>query len=318
MCAMTTSNRDSRPGNQLGIELGPDVLARGRQRGLHSVKCLNPNPTYQRPARWKALPGELGKTFARCSKRDVSCDPFFVYLREAAGRQRHFKPERSNLLNAVFRLMISRCDLDTGIVGISLEDIATELDVTPCRISRLVNEVFIPFGLAYVLTAENQEQFEHLAGQALPDYSEQAKDGKVWDRVHGRWFPKILVLTDQFWRIAGANLDKLHAQAERQLQDKQRGYVEFGQVLSVKEARELRRREINAISWEKRQRNSGRSKTKSKLMELSFDEGKRYIAEQLRKDHPNLVNELSPEAFEARVFKELFRLKVGPPGTRLQ
>lgn len=272
-----------------------------RSRGTHSTACKNPLPLYDRPADWKPLPGELGRTFNCCRKRDVSRDPLFVHLRRVVGRERDFQQLRRQLINPFFQICISRVDLATGILELTLEQIAEELDVSVARISRLVDEVMIPFGLMYV--------------EADPE-AHHKKRGLVWDRVNHRWFPKVLVLTDQFWRIAGARLDRLSNQQADQLAHRQTEVSQPGEVLSVAEARRRKREQILARSWELRKTRAKSGKRRSNLSEKSLDERKHDVATKLVKQWGrDKVEMLTPEEFDREVWRRLNRMGLGvsPP-----
>lgn len=294
-----------------------------RQRGVHSTCCLNPKPVYVRPASWKNLPGELGKTFNFCRKRDISRDPHFVHLRQAAGRQRDFKDVRRNLINPIFQLCLSRHDLVTGIIELDLEDMAAELSkmwvtdpatgeqylteskVTVSRISRFIDEVMIPFGLAYVHSDGDQSS---------------PKSGMVWDQANGFWFPKVLVLTDEFYRLAGANLEKLNIQRERQLALRNEGVTDEGEIITVAEARMRKRKQIFKRAWECRKQNAGAQRRRNTLASKSLDERKHEVATALTKSMPaHELALLSSEQFNKLVWERLNSMDIGishpPPDT---
>lgn len=292
------------------------------QRNGHSTACLNVNPIYIRPKTWKNLPGELGKTFNYCRKRDVSRDPLFVKLRELVGRCRDFRLERRNLMNAMFQLLLSRHDLATGIVELDMEAMATELSkswevdldtgesslvdkkVTISRISRFINEVMIPFGLCYVHSDGDDDS---------PD------SGLVWDRVNGFWFPKVIVLTAQFYRIAGADLDKLYDLAQQQLVFRNNGLAEEGEVISLSEARKRKRKQIFERAWQVRKNNIGAARRRKKLGEQSLDERRHQVAADLIKQMPTQVAAMTPDEFDREVWRRLNQMDMGvsysPPDT---
>lgn len=53
--------------------------------------------------------------------------PYFVQLREVAGRKRDFRPEKQALYDAMWPLCIQRADLATPVVAISGSRLAEEL-----------------------------------------------------------------------------------------------------------------------------------------------------------------------------------------------
>ncbi len=295
-----------------------------RKRGAHSTCCLNPRPVYVRPESWKNLPGELGKTFRFCCKRDISRDPHFVHLRKIAGRQRDFKDVRRNLINPIFQLCLSRHDLVTGIISIDLEDMAKELSkmwvtdpetgeryiaenkVTVSRISRFIDEVMIPFGLAYV----------HSDGDKI-----SPKSGMVWDQANGFWFPKVLVLTDEFYRLSGANIEKLNIQREEQLALRNQGVTEEGEILSVSSARMRKRKQIFKRAWEARKQNAGTQRHRNKLASKTLDDRKYDVAAALVKSMPSHeLAQLDSKQFNKLVWERLNSMNIGlsPPPDSIQ
>ncbi|TQF66200.1 plasmid replication initiator RepA [Pseudoalteromonas luteoviolacea] len=287
--------------------------------------CLNSHPISVRPANWKKLPGELGQTANKCAKRDVSRDVHFVLLRDAVGRKNDFRSARRRLLNAFFQEALNRVDLATDTLTINISEMAQALSKTlktvvdtetgeessrivdakvpECRIARLVNEVIIPFGLAYVVGGnEDNPQF-----------------GKMWDKTHGIWFPKILVLTDTFYRIAGANMEKLHAQREQHQEYRNIGLTTEGSeesVISVRHARETIRRRMFKAAWEKRKRHSARTRLTEKLEGMSFDDAKYEITKRALSSMSESERiEVLPEELNSRVFQILYDHNIYPPNT---
>lgn len=276
------------------MNLNPDTVRPGRRRGNHSVECKNPNPQHSRNATFKSLPGALGLLARRAKKKKIHKDPYFCYIRNALGRQRRFRPERCNLIDALCEAFLNCVDLSTAVPLLCIERLAADLDVTVSRVSRLVNDVFIPGGLMYV----------HADKAALdkdPDF------GMVWDRTHGRWFPKVMVLTDRFFEVVGADrklLDKLHDQMREHLELNKSGLAKVGEVISITEAR--RRRQLAAFqqAWEKRKSAAASQKIKVSLQQLdSIDDRLSYAAELVRSNYN--VDYLSPEEYKGMCWKIL-------------
>ncbi len=185
-----------------------------RRRGTHSTACLCPEPSWYRPDNFKKLPGQLGHAYNRLVRRDrktgalslrmrISRHPYFVQLREQAGRKRDFRPERENLLDAIVPLMVSTVDRATHIDTINLSKMAWQLSekdsegnvirkVTVPRVCRLLQHM-MEYGLL-----------------ALPE-------GVTWDPFNRKWFPKHVVLTERLWKIIGVDLDKLYAEQAEQV-----------------------------------------------------------------------------------------------------
>jgi len=268
--------------------------------------CINTNPVWQRPAHWKNLPGELGKTYNFLKKRDVSRDPLFVQLRSVMGRKRDFKRCRRTFMQAIFELILNRHDLVTGIIELNLEQMAEELSfsiteddngvkvktkskVPVCRVSRFIDDVMIRFGLAYVQC----------------DGDKTGKTGMVWDRTNGIWFPKVLVLTDQFYRICGADVEKLNIQRDQLFIAKQQGLIFDGQVPSIRELRQLKKNMIFLKAWESRKEGARAGRMKSKLANKSLDDRRYDVAESLMKQDPEQMRDMSHEAFSKLTWQRM-------------
>lgn len=294
-----------------------DSRVNKRQRGTHSTHCLNPKPLYIRPQSWKNLPGELGKTYNFCRTRDISRDPHFVYLRKVVGRQRDFKQVRRDLINPFFQLCLSRHDLVTGIIELDLESMAIELSnmwlmdaetgesylaqckVTISRISRFIEEVMIPFGFIYVHADRDQ-------------YS--TKNGMVWDKTNGFWYPKVMVLTEAFYRLAGANLEKLHIQRQAQLAFRNAGIAAASELITIKEARVRKQKQIFKRAWHARKHNASARRRRNKLLKMSVDERKYAVAISLTQSMPACeLAKLDSKAFTQLVWARLYSMDLANP-----
>ena len=132
-----------------------------------------------------------------------------------------------------------------------------------CRVSRFINEVMIRFGLAYV----------QCEGGLL-----QGRSGMVWDRANKIWFPKVLVLTDEFYKICGANIERLHIQRDQLLMAKQNGLIKEGEIVSIRSLRQLKRNMIFMKAWDSRKEGARAKKNKIALAGKSLDERRYDIA----------------------------------------
>lgn len=141
-----------------------------RRRGDHDVTCKCPEPRWFAPDGYRPLPGEFGHAMRRLVVKDktsgkwtlrfrASLHPYFTQYRKAAGRDRHFRPERRALIDALFPLLVQRADMATWVVTVNVSRLASELSpkdsegnvipetrVEPCRLSRLFPEL-ARFGL---------------------------------------------------------------------------------------------------------------------------------------------------------------------------
>lgn len=278
----------------------------GRRRGNHSTRCINLKPVYVRSKNFKRLPGLLHLAFKNACDRDVSKHPLFVQLREVAGRERGFRPEAQYLLNALMPLLVSRHDLLTKTVNLNIEQMAEELSkkwvvdtetgedqlvdckVTVSRVSRIINNVLIAYGLA------------------------TAPRGMIWDKKHGLWFPKVLELTDSFYKVLGINLEDLERQIEKRLHLMNQDITNPDEVLTIAKLRKIKHAAILKRSWELRLKNSNASKKKTKLAQMTVEERKHEVAKMLAKQ--KTADELAlmtAEAFEKEVWAVLNKLECG-------
>lgn len=283
------------------------IARRARKRGTHSVVSKNPHPSHERHAGFKKLPGAFGKVYRIAQKKNCARHPYFVYLRAALGRERSFRPERRSMINATICAVLDCLDLATGMTTKTLEQIALDLGVTACRLSRVVNEVFIAAGLMYV-------HADKRALDADPNF------GMVWDQAHSIWFPKCLVVTDEFWRVAGAD-DRLMAQikhqAEQHLVMNKHGLAKPGEILSLHEARNRRRDRAFKQAWEKRKAAAKTQRTRAKLAGLDLDERQYFIAQKLMRQRPEFYESQHVDVLQRDIWNTLhnFNLASSPPGS---
>lgn len=260
----------------------------GRRRGTHSVKCINPSPVFERQARFKPLPGALGHLMARAKSGKIHKHHYFVQMREAMNRSRGFRPERRALIDALALALLDCVDLSTQVPTVCLERLAEQLGVTVSRVSRLVNQIFIPAGLMYV-------QSDSQAYEKRPDF------GMVWDRVHGIWFPKVMVLTDMFFEILGADaalMERLRAQFAQALANNKAGLSAPGEILSLAEARRRIQQRAFKQAWEKRKDVAAAQKRKVSLSNMeSMADRLHYAASALIKADPKKAH-MTPDAFK--------------------
>ncbi|PKH19397.1 replication initiation protein [Enterobacterales bacterium CwR94] len=282
-----------------------------RRRGEHSTACKCPNPFFSRPEDYKPLAGELGYAYRRLIKRDrktrqaslrmrVSRHPYFVQLREAAGRSRDFRPDRQHLIDALVPLLISCADISTHIVAMNLSKLAAALSpkdennevipetaVTVTRICRLIGEL-ITFGLLELPT------------------------GVQWDRINRHWFPKHVVLSEQLWKIIGVNIDKIYAQQSERLHAEADGFLSAGEEISVRAARKRWYERMRQATLVRRREEAVKQKRVKKYGKLPFDDRLNAMAKWLVKNLPaDEVCQMSTDEFERMAHLRLYQLNLG-------
>ncbi|ECY1402356.1 replication initiation protein [Salmonella enterica] len=151
-------------GDMSSFLVTPEKKSTRRRRGEHSTKPKCENPSWFRPAHYKALGGQLGHAYNRLVKKDpvtgryslrmhMSLHPFYVRERQRAGRKYAFRPEKQRLLDALWPVLVSFCDAGKHTVGMCVSRLARELspkdakgnaipdtEVTVSRISNLIAE----------------------------------------------------------------------------------------------------------------------------------------------------------------------------------
>lgn len=288
----------------------PFIRAGRRHRGTHSTACKCPEPVWFAPDDYRPLPGEFGHAMRKLVvkdrhsgrqrlRRSVSRDPYFVFLRKAAGRERGFRPERRALIDAIFPLLVQRADLATWVVTVNVSRLADELSpkdengnvipetrVMPSRLSRLFAEL------------------ERYGLVELPELD--------WDPVEEYYFPRHIVLTDRFWQLCGVNMDKLLLQRNERLEAEADGIIEPGTQDSVRVARRRWYDKMRVATLMKRREKAVREKRRKKLGKLPLDERRSEMAAWLLRTRPNheLMN-LDAGAFDRLVWQGLNQLELG-------
>ncbi len=282
-----------------------------RRRGEHSTACKCPNPLYIRPEQYKPLSGEFGHGYRRLVKRDkqsgrvslrirISRHPYFVQMRRVVGRSRDFRPDRQNLLDATFPLLISVANRSTNIVTMNVSRLANELSpkdedgnvipetaVTVRRVCTLIQEL-IRFGLL-----------------ELPE-------GVQWDSFNRYWYPKHVVLSEQFWKLVGVNIDKLYAQQQERLMAEADGLLAPGEEISVSAARKRWYERMRHATLVRRRENALKQKRAKKLGTLEFDDRLYAMADHLTKTLPaDELYQMTPDEFERLAHMRLYQLDLG-------
>lgn len=294
---------DSQP-----VEPEPVKKRTRRRRGDHSTACKCPQPSWYRPENFKKLPGEIGHAYSRLVKRDtktgketlrirVSKNPLFVHLRTAAGRQRAFRPERRNLIDALIPLLISSVDMATHIITLNVGRLADQLStrdaagnvtepVTTPRVCRLIQEL-LRYGLLEVV------------------------EDVQWDAINRCYFPKHVAIGYSLWRLLGVNMDKLIHQREERLQAEYEGILEPGEVISVKAARKRWLERMRYKTFIRRREEAVKGKWKKKLQPLPFDERMYTMADHLMRTLPRAeLHGIQPDVFERLVYDHLAQLNL--------
>jgi len=208
----------------------------------------------------------------------MSRHPYFVQLREAAGRKRDFRPEKQALYDALWPLCVQRADLATSVVTFNGSKLADELspkdengDVIPemrvesCRLSRLF------------------EEWERYGLIERPDLE--------MDPVTGYCMPRHIVLTHQFWQLCGI--------------------IEPGTNASVRAARRRWYENMRMATLISRRDKASKQKRRKRLSKLPLDDRRNAMARLLRARPAHEWKTLHPEDFDRLVWKCLRQLELG-------
>jgi hypothetical protein len=288
---------------------GPNLKSDGRHRGDHSVACKCSNPEWFAPANFRRLPGQMGHAMSRLVVKDrrtgkmalrqrMSRHPYFVQLREAAGRKRDFRPEKQALYDAIWPLVIQRADLATGVVTFNGSKLADELSpkdekgdvipetrVEPSRLSRLF------------------EEWERFGLIERPDLE--------MDPATGYCMPRHIVLTDRFWQLCGIDMDKFLAERNDRLAAQADGIIEPGTYDSVRAARRRWYENMRMATLVSRREKAASKKRRTRLSKLSIDDRRNAMAKLLRMQPTHQWMHLPPKEFDRQVWLRLRQMDLG-------
>ncbi|ADU73078.1 plasmid replication initiator RepA [Erwiniaceae bacterium L1_54_6] len=288
---------------------GPNLKKDGRRRGDHSVVCKCSNPEWFAPANFRRLPGQMGHAMSRLVMKNkrtgkmvlrqrMSRHPYFVQLRDAAGRKRDFRPEKQALYDAIWPLLIQRADLATSVVTFNCSKLADELSprdengkvipetrVEPSRLSRLF------------------EEWERFGLTERPDLET--------DPVTGYCMPRHIVLTDRFWQLCGIDMDKFLAERNARLAAEADGITEPGTHDSVRAARRRWYENMRMATLLSRREKASKLKRRKRLSKLPIDDRRNAMARLLRARPAHEWMHLPPEEFDRQVWNRLRQLDLG-------
>ncbi|WP_217550276.1 plasmid replication initiator RepA [Pantoea sp. GbtcB22] len=280
-----------------------------RHRGDHSTACKCSNPEWFAPKGYKRLPGQMGHAMSRLVVKDkltgkltlrqrMSRHPYFVQLRDAAGRKRDFRPEKQALYDAMWPLCVQRADMATSVVTFNGSKLADELSpkdekgsvipetrVEPCRLSRLF------------------EEWERYGLIERPDLE--------MDPATGYCMPRHIVLTDRFWELCGIDMDKFLAERNERLAAEADGIIEPGTHASVHAARRRWYEHMRMATLISRREKASKQKRRKRLSKLPLDDRRNAMAKLLRARPSHAWRDLSPQDFDRLVWKCLRQLELG-------
>lgn len=308
---------DYEAGRATSFLVEPERKRTKRRRGEHSTKPKCENPTWYRPARYKALSGQLGYAYNRLVKKDpvtgeqslrmrMSRHPFYVQKRTFAGRKYAFRPEKQHLLDAIWPVLVSFSDAGTHTVGMSVSRLAREispkdskgkvipeLEVTVSRLSRLLAEQ-VRFGVLGV--------------------SEET----MWDRENRQRLPRYVWITSAGWQMLGVDMVKLHEQQQKRLCESEirqqlirEGVLREDEDISVHAARKrwYLQRSLDALKH--RRAKAAASKRARGLKKLPADQQIYEMSQHiLKRMPPDEAYWCTPERLQQLAIRDLYQLEL--------
>lgn len=226
-------------------------------------------------------------------------------MRHVAGRQRGFRDTRKPLIDAVGVLFVSGCDIATFNVNLNSSQMRKALSkkdnsgniieseaVTDARISRLLDEL-VRFGLieSYV---------------------------KKIDPYTKSYLPRHVTLTEQFFKLAKADLTLLYKEQDARLKALSEGILEPGETISVRAARQRFHDEKVIQALKVRRAKAAEQKRLSTISDVEdLDEQQYQIAAWLIKTRPETAF-MTPDDFEILVLhyrrQIMMQFDGDPPG----
>lgn len=256
----------------------------------------NPNPSFVPPKHHKSRPMFLIKAFNYASTRKVWYWEGFSFYKKHAGRQRRFNLHRGRAIQSGTLCMIHHVDIVTGLVHASCEQMADMCGLS--TYSKRGNKSITRF----TRMIDDLEKFYLV------------KTEKVWDRVLGQWIPKMIWLTDLFWRMVGLNEIEYHSAQNQQLGYRKRGLsLKEQENLTVTEAKRLSKKKFIEAAFNRRKKAHQRSKERraaKTFSELPLDRQRSEIAHNLTKLlTKEELDELGLEGFRIEVNIQLGKIR---------
>lgn len=302
----------------IGTDVPPSIKASRRHRGDHSTACKCPNPVYYPPADYGPLPGQLGHVQRKVVIKDkatgemrlrrrISRDPYFVRHRKAAGRKRDFRPEKRALYDAMYVLCLQRVDIGTWRLGKNVSALADDLSpkdengnvipetrVEPCRLSRAFQE-WQRYGLCELPLLE-------------------------FDNEHQCMMPRHVIMTERFFMLGGADMDRLLNERNKRLDEYNGDEVEYGTWAAVLHARRKQEENTRRATLDYRRKQATKGRRKKRLSRMDLDDRRHEVSKWLKKTRPeHELDRLDDEAFDRLVWSQLNQLELGlgyePPDT---
>ncbi|EAA9129434.1 replication initiation protein [Salmonella enterica] len=288
-----------------------------RRRGEHSTKPKCENPSWFRPAHYKALGGQLGYAYNRLVKKDpvtgecslrmrMSLHPFYVQKRESAGRQYAFRPEKRRLLDAVWPVLVSFSDAGMHTVGMCVSRLAREISPKDSQ-GKVIPELEVTVSRLSRLLAE-QVSFGTLG----------LSDETLWDRETRQRLPRYVWITPAGWKMLGVDMMKLQEQQQKRLRESEirrqlisEGVLGEDEDISVHTARKRWYLQRSQEALKYRREKAAARKRANRLAELPRDSQIHEMSQHiLKRMPPDEAYWCTPERLEQLAIRELYQLEL--------
>lgn len=295
----------------------PEGQRTRRCRGEHSTKPKCETPSWFRPAHYKKLGGQLGYAYNRLVKKDpvtgecslrmhMSLHPLYVKERKRAGRQYAFRPEKRQLLDAIWPVLVSFCDAGTHTVGMSVSRLAKEISPKDSK-GNVIPELAVTVSRLSRLLAE-QVRFGTLG------LSEET----LWDRETRQRLPRYVWITTAGWQMLGVDMMKLKEQQEERLRESEvrrqlisEGVLGEDEDISVHSARKRWYLQRSQEALKYRRKKAAARKRANRLAELPRDRQIHEMSQHILKCMPpDEAYWCTPERLEQLAIRKLYQLEL--------
>lgn len=292
-----------------------------RRRGLHSVKCKNPNPVFNTPE--SHLVDHAGNRRSRLpiindcrkilSQKSITDSDGVAYARANGIIKRRFKQISVNAINALADCFVEHVDLLTLQVKVSFTNAAKLTDMITTSDPELEKVRKNP---GYVPQSSISRVTRHTDTFVSLGWLDKAPNEQVWDKNggadgQGGWGDKLYYLTTKFFVDLGITEDRLNkVRAHRLAYVKQQSLITGLNVEEVNQMSFTSLKKVRAQAWRQKyfERRANNQYARKAHRERKHFNNVRVQAQQNVLDA--IKGKLMPDHFEFKtmVNKEVARL----------
>lgn len=220
----------------------------------------------------------------------------FAYLRQHTSRSRAFNHHRAQAIQAGVECMLHHVHITSGMIQASCEQMADLCGLS--TVSAAGNKSITRF----TRMIDDLEKFSLIETE------------RVWDKTLGMWIPKLIWVTELFWRMVGLSADEYKTAQNQQLGYMKRGLLLAEQEqLTLTEARRRAKQQFIERAFEARRRSHQvkRAERRAKaLVNKPLDEQRSMLANDLmRRLTAEERKDLDLDQFKRLVDRELGRVR---------